>query len=286
MSSESRRLKILDAARRDGRVSVEALAGTLGVSPHTIRRDINLLCEGAKLRRLHGGAEYIETKENLPYSARAVMNARAKKAIAARAAEIIPDGAPLFISIGTAPAIAAAALADKPGLTVITNNLNAANALAIADAPGTRIVLPGGQLRLPDRDFLGEEAVQMFEAYRADFGLYGVGGIEAGGALLDFEESEVRARERIRRNSRVSLLLADHTKFGRRATVAGGRLADADCMIVDRLPGAPFRALLDGFPGRLILAEDMPRPAAPPGRIPAAGSEAEPAPAGGSATDA
>jgi DeoR family glycerol-3-phosphate regulon repressor len=214
------------------------------------------------------------------------MNARAKKAIAARAAAIIPDGATLFISIGTTPAIAAAALAEKPGLTVITNNLNAANALAIADAPGTRIVLPGGQLRLPDRDFLGEEAVRMFEAYRADFGLYGVGGIEADGALLDFEESEVRARERIRRNSRVSLLLADHTKFGRRATVAGGRIEDADCMIVDRLPGGPFRALLEGFPGRLILAEDMPPPGALPGRIPGAGSEAAPAPAGGSAADA
>jgi DeoR family glycerol-3-phosphate regulon repressor len=51
---------ILELARRDGRVSVEALSQAAScVSPHTISRDINLLCEEAKLRRLHGGAEFI-----------------------------------------------------------------------------------------------------------------------------------------------------------------------------------------------------------------------------------
>jgi len=265
MARHGRRSQILTAAQRDGRVSVEDLASRFLVSAHTIRRDINLLCEEGKLRRLHGGAEYIDGNENLPYETRAVMNARAKRAIGRCVADIVPDGATLFISIGTTPAMAAAALSGKRGLTVITNNLNAANALAIAEAPGTRIILPGGQLRLPDRDFLGEEALTLFGSYRADFGIYGVGGIEQDGALLDFHEAEVRARERIRRNSRTSLLVADRTKFGRRATAVGGRLGDADWVILDRAPDAPFDALLGALEGRLILAEASADPDRRPG---------------------
>ncbi|WP_285674398.1 DeoR/GlpR family DNA-binding transcription regulator [Paralimibaculum aggregatum] len=252
MAGATRRSLILDAARRDGRVTVDALAAALGVSAHTVRRDINTLCADARLRRLHGGAEYIDPDRNLPYRTRAAMNARAKHAIGRRIAEIVPDGATLFLSVGTTPAIVAAALAGKPGLTVITNNLNAAAALA--ESPGARVILPGGELRLPDRDLIGPEAADLFGAYRADFGIYGVGGIERDGTLLDFHEAEVRIRERIRQNSRRAVLVADHSKFGRHAPALGGRLCDAGLAVLDRLPPPPFAALLEGFAGRLVLA--------------------------------
>jgi len=253
MAIDARRSQILSAARRDGRITVDALAAELSVSAHTIRRDINKLCEASKLRRLHGGAEYIDPMQNLPYRTRAVMNARAKHAIGRCVARIVSDGALLFISIGTTPAIAAGALTDKQRLTVVTNNLNAANALAAT--PGNRIILPGGELRLPDRDFLGDAAVEVFDAYTADFGIYGVGGIEQDGTLLDFNEAEVLARERIRRNSRQSILVADHTKFGRCAPVRRGRLQDADVVVLDSAPELPFQDLLHTLPGRLVLAD-------------------------------
>lgn len=253
MAVEARRLQILSAARRDGRVTVDALAAELSVSAHTIRRDINKLCEASKLRRLHGGAEYIDPMQNLPYRTRAVMNACAKHAIGRCVARIVSDGALLFISIGTTPAIAAAALTDKQRLTVVTNNLNAANALAATTS--NRIILPGGELRLPDRDFLGDAAEEIFDAYTADFGIYGVGGIAKDGTLLDFDVAEVRARERIRRNSRQSILVADHSKFGRRAPAEGGRLQDADVVVLDSAPEPPFQDLLNALPGRLVVAD-------------------------------
>ena len=200
---------ILAAARRDGRVSVEALAEEFGVSAHTIRRDINALCEAAKLRRLHGGAEFVENGSNLPYGARAVLHLAAKRAIAAAVAARIPDRATVFLSVGTTPALVAAALAERNRLTVVTNNLNAA--LALSDNPSNRILLPGGEVRLPDRDMLGEAAIALFGAYRADFGIYGAGGIDRDGALLDFSAEEVRAREAIRANSRCAIFVADRS---------------------------------------------------------------------------
>ena len=259
MRVDDRRLKVLEAARRDGRVNVESLAAKLGVSAHTIRRDINSLCEEARLRRLHGGAEYVDLDRNLPYRTRAVMNARAKRAIGQRVAGIVPDGATLFISVGTTPTMVAEALSKAERLTVVTNSLNAAAALA--EGPGNRIILPGGELRLPDRDLLGEEAIALFGAYRADFGIYGVGGIERDGTLLDFHEAEIRARERIRTNSRTSVLVADRTKFGRHAAAVGGSLGEADVVVIDRAPEPPFDGLLAALPGRVLMAEPETAPA-------------------------
>lgn len=233
---------------------VDALSRELGVSSHTVRRDLNALCEESKLRRLHGGAEFIDGSANVPYAARSVLNFDAKHRIATRVADLVPDEATVFISIGTTPALVAAALVAKEALTVVTNNLNAA--MVLAENSANRIILPGGEMRLPDRDFLGEASIELFASYRADFGIFGVGGIDTDGSLLDFHEPEVRAREKIRENSRVSVLVADGSKFGRRAAAVGGHLSDVDRIVLDRHPGPAFAEFLAPMEERLLLAQD------------------------------
>lgn len=228
------------------------MSAELGVSPHTIRRDINHLCEEAKLRRLHGGAEYIADRLNLPYAQRAVMHFEAKRAMAAKLAARIPDGATIFISIGTTLALVGQALAAHERLTVVTNNMHAA--LALSSNPSNRLILPGGELRLPDLDFIAKDASALFEKYRADFAVYGTGGIDLDGSLLDFHPEEVWAREQMRRNARCAVLIADRSKFGRRAAAVGGSLADADLMVTDELPTPEYRGLLRDFAGDLILS--------------------------------
>lgn len=251
----NRQLMILEEAQSNGRVSVDTLAGVLDVSPHTIRRDIKALCEQGKLRRLHGGAEFIEDASNLPYSVRTSLNITAKKQVASRAAQLIPDNATLFFSIGTTPALVASALTGRTGLTVITNNLNVA--MILSEAPDARIILAGGELRLPDRDILGEQALALFEGYRADYAIYGVGGIDADGSLLDFNESEVRIRQTMHINARRSILVADVTKFGRRAAAVGGALNDVDHLVTDVRPGPSFTPQLVMLKDRLIVAGEQ-----------------------------
>ena len=248
----NRQSAILETAQSRGRVMVDELAEALRVSAHTVRRDINALCAQGKLRRLHGGAEFIEGSSNLPYSARTSLNVAAKQRIAAHVAGLIPDGATLFFSIGTTPAVVAAALAEREGLTVITNNLNAA--MALSEAPGARIVIPGGELRLPDRDVLGPLAQELFGAYRADFAIYGAAGIDNDGSLLDFHAPEVRIRRQAQENARHSIFVADSSKFGRRGPAVGGHLDEAGHVVTEAKPGAPFAALLESLGDRLIIA--------------------------------
>ena len=252
VSAMDRRAQILDAARDQGHVLVDSLATELRVSAHTIRRDINSLCGEGKLRRTHGGAAYVDGGSNVPYRTREVLNFHEKNSIAHAVTAFIPDGTTIFISIGTTPALVAHALTVRDGLTVVTVNLNAA--MILAENTSNRIIVPGGEIRLPDRDLLNEAAIELFKAYRADFGIFGVGGIDEDGSLLDFHEPEVRARKQIRLNSRRSVLVADHTKFGRRAAAVGGAIIDCDLVVIDRRPDREFDDVLAQLGDRLIIA--------------------------------
>ena len=59
--------KIIALVREHGFMPIDTLARELDVTPQTIRRDINLLCEENILRRYHGGAAL---GESLRYAAR------------------------------------------------------------------------------------------------------------------------------------------------------------------------------------------------------------------------
>lgn len=248
-----RKSKILEIAQRQGRVFVEQLAAELEVSAHTIRRDINSLCQETRLRRLHGGAEFIDSSRNVAYEMRAVLNLDQKQAVARLTATLVPDGATVFLSVGTTPTLVAREIAGRDRLTAVTNNLNAA--IALSANTSHRIVLPAGEVRLPDRDIVNEAAVDLFSKYRADVGIFGAGGVDTDGSLLDFHELEVRLREQLCRNSRKSILVVDQTKFGRRAAAAGGRMNDADIVVIDRLPGPAFVPVFNDLTAQLLIAQ-------------------------------
>lgn len=255
MSSKkrNRREAITSLVQEQGALTVGALAERFDVSMQTIRRDIDALCEGDMLHRVHGRIELSEEFLNTPFDQRAVTNLVGKRAIGEAAARMIPDGATVFISIGSTPLSVAQALCRRKGLTVITNNLNAA--MALSEEVSNRIILPGGELRLPDRDILGNDVLDFFERYRAEFAVFGVAGIAEDGALLDFHSTEVRARQAIRANAQKSLLVVDWSKFGRQAPAMGDNITDIDAVIIDRRPGQAFTPLLDQINDKLIVGE-------------------------------
>jgi DeoR family glycerol-3-phosphate regulon repressor len=128
--------------------------------------------------------------------------------------------------------------------------------MALSEEISNRIILPGGELRLPDRDFVGEEVVEFFDRYRAEFALFGTAGIGAEGELLEFHQAEVRATHRMWQNARKSILVIDHSKFGRLAPAVGGNIARIDHIICDRPPVAPFDHLVEQLGDRITFAED------------------------------
>ena len=257
MASKSlrRRDLIQQVAQERGGVSVGALAEMLDVSMQTIRRDLDVLCDGETLRRVHGRIELAEDRLNTPFDQRAGTNLVGKRAIGEAVASKIPDGATLFLSIGSTALSVARSLHRRKQLTVITNNLSAA--MALSEEVSNRIILPGGEIRLPDRDFVGEEVVAFFQRYRAEYAIFGTAGVDVDGRLLEFHQSEVRATEQMRRNAQTSVLAIDRSKFGRLAPAVGCNLADIDLVICDRAPAEPFPALFNDLGCQVDFVEDI-----------------------------
>ena len=248
----ARQERILELVRRRGFVSIEALARTFEVTPQTIRRDINQLCDLELLRRYHGGAGLPSSVENLAYQTRQVLWQGEKQAIARAVAEQIPDEASLFINIGTTTEEVAKALMGHRGLRVITNNLNVASIMS--SKPDFEVTVAGGLVRTRDRGIVGEATIDLIGQFKLDFGIIGISGIDSDGTLLDFDYREVRVARAIMENSRQVFLVADHTKFGRNAMVRLGSLTQLSAVFTDRAPPEPIRALLNQAEVQLRIA--------------------------------
>jgi len=226
--------EIVELARTTGGVDVEALATRFAVSEQTIRKDLKTLDERGELRRVHGGAVYPSSRENLEYEARRRMAATQKDAIGKAAAALIPDGSAVFVNIGTTTEAVARALGAHAGLMIITNNINVANQLRVL--PGFEVVIAGGVVRASDGGIVGEAAVDFFRQFRADFAIIGASALDEDGGLYDYDFREVKVAQAIIANARHVILVADSTKFDRQAPVRIARLNDIGTFVTDRAP--------------------------------------------------
>ncbi len=236
-----RQHEILALARAQGRVGVEDLALRFAVSPQTIRKDLNELCDRRLMARVHGGAVVSSGVENVAYEARRFMAQAEKRAIGEAAARLIPNNASLFINIGTTTEEVARALGDHEGLLVITNNLNVANLLY--RHPRIDVIMTGGPVRRADGAVIGASAVDFVRQFKVDYAVVGTSAIEADGSLLDFDYREVRVARAILDNARHAVLVADRLKLERAAPVRIGHLSDIDIFVTDRLDSAPLREI-------------------------------------------
>ncbi len=229
-----RRDEIARLVRQEGFASIEELADNFQVTPQTIRRDINSLCEDGILRRYHGGAGLATSNTNVDYKDRQSLYSDEKAIIAKLVAEFIPNNASLFINIGTTTEEVAKHLLDHENLRVVTNNLNVANLLSNNES--FEVIIAGGLVRPRDKGITGEATIDLIKQFKVDFGIIGISAIDADGALLDFDYHEVRVAQAIIENSRNTLLVADHSKFGRKAMVRLGHLSQVEMWFTDQRP--------------------------------------------------
>jgi len=230
-SLSERQHRILGLARENGRVEVDELASSFKVSPQTIRKDLNDLCDKQLLQRIHGGAIVGSGIENVSYEARRLLAPAAKKAIGKKAAELIPDHSSLLINIGTTTEQVAHSLRDHRGLLVITNNINAVEIMK--HFLGIELIIAGGQVRRADGGIIGGAAVDFINRFKADYAVIGVSAIDEDGSLLDYDLREVRVAQAIIRNARQIILVADAMKLQRSAPIRIAHISQINSIVTD-----------------------------------------------------
>ncbi len=235
-----RQLDIVELVKQAGRVSVEDLASRFEVTPQTIRKDLNDLCERGLLQRFHGGAMLSSGVANFAYEARRQLATDEKRRIGVRAAALIPDDCSLFINIGTTTEQVAMALRERQGLLIITNNIKVINILA--GKPNIEMIVAGGVVRHTDGGVVGEATAQFIRQFKVDYAVIGTSAIDEDGSLLDFDYREVNVAKAIIENARISILVADAMKYERSAPMRIGHISQLDYFVTDR---APSQRLID-----------------------------------------
>lgn len=254
MLLQPRHAEIMEIAKVEGRVLVEDLSRRFAVSPQTIRKDLNTLCDGAQLNRVHGGALFPTGRANVEYEARRQLASEEKARIGRAAAALIPDDASLFINIGTTTEAVGVALERHSGLMVITNNINVANQLRLIG--DIEVIIAGGTVRESDGGIVGEAAVDFIKQFKVDFAVIGVSAIDHDGALFDYDFREVKVAQAIIENARHVILVSDSSKFERTAPVRIGHLSQVNTFITDRCPMTVVEAICLDADVRLIETEN------------------------------
>lgn len=242
MGADGRQMAIAEMLRSRDFISVEELAAHFAVATQTIRRDLVALCDQGVARRRHGGIESLARSGNLTFKDRRVLNREAKQTIAAAVASQVSDGEAISLGIGTTTQFVAEALLQHRQLKIVTNNLPLA--VMVGQNSDFSLAIAGGSVRGGDLDVCGSTVDAFFASYKVDIAIFGVGGIDEDGSLLDFSEEEVRAREAMLRNCRRSYLVLDSSKFTRPAHVHGGRIDQVTAVFCETEPPAAIRQML------------------------------------------
>ncbi len=248
-----RQREILELVHEHSFMATDKLVEHFGVTPQTIRRDINSLTDMKLLKRFHGGASIPTSARNDSYRERQEKGSAAKQRIAKMAAEKIPDGASLFLNIGTTPEALAIELRHKKDLRIVTNNINIANLLRQNES--FDVMIAGGLVRHSDGGIVGEATTDFVQQFRLDIGVIGISGIDVDGTLLDFDYQEIRSAQAIVKNSKSVFLVADSSKFGRRAMIKMGDYSDIDHMFTDQQPPEDFLEAINVSDMKLHVAD-------------------------------
>ena len=239
LTVRARRQKILELIQVSGYVPIETLVSSFHVTPQTIRVDLNALADEGRLVRHHGGASIPSSVINTDYDARRSEFAAVKTSLAKAVADSIPDRSAVFIALGTTMLAVAAALTVRSGLKIITNNLEAAQVLA--KQAGFEVIVLGGRLDPRNLGTSGPLALETVLNYRPDVCVFSAGGIDHEGHFLDYYEYEAAIVRQMIKSSRRSILVVDHSKFGRSASVMLGHVSQIDQLFTDKTPSAALK---------------------------------------------
>src|SRR6516164_4665627 len=123
MLAETRRTRLLELVARQGFATLDELVKALAVSESTVRRDLEALDLGGRVKRTHGGAVYAGEVKALPaFEDRAATATAEKQAIGRHAAALLEDGDTVLLDGGTTTLEVARALVGRP-MQVVTNSL-------------------------------------------------------------------------------------------------------------------------------------------------------------------
>jgi DeoR/GlpR family transcriptional regulator of sugar metabolism len=173
-----------------------------------------------------------------------------KRRIGKTAAGLVEDEQTLILDGGSTVAEVARNLLGRR-LHIVTNSIPIAE--IFSDSRTVELTLTGGFLYPRLGVLLGPFCEQMLENVSADILIMGIGGITESG-LSNNNTLIVSSECRMITASRRVIIVADHTKFGRKALVHLASLEEADTIVTDFDVAPEFQELVRAKGIELVMA--------------------------------
>ena len=227
----ARRQLIAEAVMAEGTMRIEDLTDRFGISLMTAHRDLDELESRGLLRKTRGVVSAAPT--SLIESSdvyRSTRQSAEKRAIAAAAAAFIEPGQAVFFDDSTSVLQMVPHLSARVPLTAITNSLTLMNELR--EIKDVKMFGLGGQYQHWCNAFVGPVTTAEIRRLRADQVFLSVSAI-TDGILFHQSPDMVETKRAMFECAKRRILLADHTKFTRRALHGMCRMDEFDAVIVD-----------------------------------------------------
>jgi DeoR/GlpR family transcriptional regulator of sugar metabolism len=218
MSAAERRSQIAQMVLEKGRVLVADLVSQFEVTETSIRRDLTLLEQGNRLKRVHGGAIPIPGSSRTDsFAEKRELHISAKQRIGKAAAELIKTKDIVLLDSGTTTLQVVrqipSSLRNSSMITLVTNSQPIAQEVLSWPSPNLTIL---GGLYLPDyQATVGPQTLSQLQELRADKVFLGTDGLTlaSGATTADILMAEVDRM--MVEHSRQIILVTDSSKFGR-----------------------------------------------------------------------
>ena len=233
MSSLERQQHIIEIVNAKGYESVINLCKELKVSAVTIRKDLKFLEKNNQLFRTHGGASNtnpfiidrsVNEKEGL--------QREEKRDIARKAAEFIESNDSIIIGSGTTMLALAREIMPNQKLTVITSALQVAGELV--NHKDIDILQLGGLVRRSSSSVVGSYAEAILKDFYCTKLFLGVDGIDFEFGVTTSNSMEAQLNKCMINMAQRVIVLADHTKFGKRGFSKICGLDEIDEIVTDK----------------------------------------------------
>lgn len=221
--------RILEILTERKRVEVSELARELGVSSVTMRKDLDELEAKDVVKREHGFAVLGDPND---INGRLAYHYETKRAIAARACELVAEGETLMVESGSCCALLALALAEegRPA-TIVTNSAFIAG--YVRREPGAHTVLLGGDYQNHAQVNVGPMVAQCAKNFCVDRLFVGIDGYAEGQGFTNSDHMRAQAVRDMAEQAQEVVVLTESAKFESHGVVPMHLGDKVRCVITD-----------------------------------------------------
>jgi len=252
MSITDRNKKILDLLRKNKTMANKDFLKELYVSEATLRRDLTKLEKQGFIQRTHGGAVLKETltvESSLSFRTQAQI--KEKKQIAQATLDLISGDTSYFFDSSSTVGHLIPLLNNYKNLSIVTNGLNNALLLSTLTSDSTLYIAPG-EVDCKTSSILGVKTIEFIEQFNCNAFIFSCSGISLYG-ISEANHTQSLIKKSMLTNSKIHILIADSTKFGKVFLSQLCHFDEIDYLITDKMPNEDYLKLLKNSQTKLII---------------------------------